>query len=362
MFKKISENYMFYAALVFLIFPVVGILSFGYPLWYSVPTGLFAIFYITIIHAKKRYVLFLSWFYLLAYIGLSTFFINGNMYWFIFYLSNLLVYRFNDDLLRSYRAISFHALVLLINGLAMFSDDIDISVKLFSLTVTVLCYAFLLFNSRSYNENLLQEKVMRQNRQINWLLAENERNRISQDLHDTLGHVFASLSVQSELVSQLLELKQYDKAQQASQQVNQLAKQALFDVRHIVQNLKHHSIEEEIELLKSMLSVANVHVSISQKLDTEQFSAPEQSQLSMILRELGNNLIKHAKATECQITLSSQQHIHRIVYEDNGIGFENVTDETLQSLKDRAANLNGSVEILSWKKPTVIQVTIVREI
>ena len=37
------------------------------------------------------------------------------------------------------------------------------------------------------------------------MIAEQERNRIGQDLHDTLGHVFASLSVKSELVAKLID-------------------------------------------------------------------------------------------------------------------------------------------------------------
>ena len=40
---------------------------------------------------------------------------------------------------------------------------------------------------------------LKKNKYINILIAEQERNRIGQDLHDTLGHVFASLSVKSEL-------------------------------------------------------------------------------------------------------------------------------------------------------------------
>ena len=37
------------------------------------------------------------------------------------------------------------------------------------------------------------------------MIAEQERNRIGQDLHDTLGHVFASLSVKSELAAKLID-------------------------------------------------------------------------------------------------------------------------------------------------------------
>ncbi len=45
----------------------------------------------------------------------------------------------------------------------------------------------------------------RKNRHINTLIAEQERHRIGQDLHDTLGHVFASLSLKSELAYKLID-------------------------------------------------------------------------------------------------------------------------------------------------------------
>ena len=42
--------------------------------------------------------------------------------------------------------------------------------------------------------------------QINLLLAENERSRIGQDLHDSLGHTFAMLSVKTDLALQLFQM------------------------------------------------------------------------------------------------------------------------------------------------------------
>ncbi len=40
-------------------------------------------------------------------------------------------------------------------------------------------------------------------------LAENERNRIGQDLHDSLGHTFAMLSVKTDLPSPTFQMQAY---------------------------------------------------------------------------------------------------------------------------------------------------------
>ena len=70
------------------------------------------------------------------------------------------------------------------------------------------------------------KKIEEKNRYINLLIAEQERQRIGQDLHDTLGHVFASLSIKSELAAKLIDID-IDKAKTEMQSVNQLSKEAL---------------------------------------------------------------------------------------------------------------------------------------
>jgi len=55
----------------------------------------------------------------------------------------------------------------------------------------------------------LKEAQAKQNAQINLLLAENERSRIGQDLHDSLGHTFAMLSVKTDLALQLFQMEAY---------------------------------------------------------------------------------------------------------------------------------------------------------
>ena len=55
----------------------------------------------------------------------------------------------------------------------------------------------------------LKEEKMKQNAKLNLFLAENERSRIGQDLHDSLGHTFAMLSVKTDLSLQLLQMQAY---------------------------------------------------------------------------------------------------------------------------------------------------------
>lgn len=60
--------------------------------------------------------------------------------------------------------------------------------------------------------------------QLNLFLAENKRNRIGRDLHDSLGHTFAMLSLKTELAQQLLKMSQYEQAGKELAEVHDISK------------------------------------------------------------------------------------------------------------------------------------------
>lgn len=59
--------------------------------------------------------------------------------------------------------------------------------------VPVVNYGILVYWMDDRKNKIQRKAIMEKNRTINLLLAENERNRIGRDLHDTLGHVFAAM-------------------------------------------------------------------------------------------------------------------------------------------------------------------------
>lgn len=103
-------------------------------------------------------------------------------------------------------------------------------------------------------KNEIQRKaIMEKNRTINLLLAENERNRIGRDLHDTLGHVFAAMTLKTELALKQLEKEKYDLVKKELEELNQTSRSSMHDVRNIINNLKFRTVSEEIEHLNEFL-------------------------------------------------------------------------------------------------------------
>ena len=197
--------------------------------------------------------------------------------------------------------------------------------------------------------------------QLNLFLAENKRNRIGRDLHDSLGHTFAMLSLKTELAQQLLKMSQYEQAGKELAEVHDISKQSMADVRRIIDNLKSRTLHEELITIQTMLEMSDVRVHLDNQLNIASISPSMQSSITMILLELATNIIKHAQAKHCIIYLISDARNLILDVEDDRIGFEEITGKELHSIRERLTILSGNVEILNHRKLTKIQVVIAIE-
>ena len=85
------------------------------------------------------------------------------------------------------------------------------------------------------NENSNEKQSWKRIAPLIFLLAENERNRIGRDLHDTLGHVFAAMTLKTELALKQLEKEKYDLVKKELEELNQTSRSSMHDVRNIYQ-------------------------------------------------------------------------------------------------------------------------------
>ena len=156
------------------------------------------------------------------------------------------------------------------------------------------------------------------NRTINILSAENERNRIGRDLHDTLGHTFAMMSLKTELALKQMDKEQYDAARKNLEELNQISRDSMYEVREIVNKLKYRTVAEELLELERLFDLSDIVLTVDSSLDLDSLSPVSQSTLSMVLRELANNVIKHSNATLVRLTVSEFETLYQVIIEDNG--------------------------------------------
>jgi signal transduction histidine kinase len=181
-----------------------------------------------------------------------------------------------------------------------------------------------------------------------------ERNRIAQDIHDSLGHLLTTLNVQLEGA---IKLWAHD-PQQAQQFLNaakQLGSSSLREVRQSVaairqDPLEHLSLEEAIAtLLEPAQSLFHIHPVATIHLNT---ALPQQVKLTLyrIVQEALTNIYTHAQATAIAIEVSSTPAGIRLSIWDNGQGFDPAQNQTgfgLQGMRERTLALGGTFHLVS---------------
>ncbi len=357
MLKRIRNIHpLFYMPLAFLAFPVLGVFFFGYPAWTLVITFLFLLGYLFLTHFEENPLTNVCWVFMLLYVVYMTIYVEGGMMWFTFYFNSLLVFRFQDNY-TSFRFLTYDlALLLMIIAGAMLANDLSSRVMIF--LVPFVNYAILVYWMDDRKNEIQERALIEKNRTINLLLAENERNRIGRDLHDTLGHVFAAMTLKTELALKQLEKGKYDLVKKELEELNQTSRASMHDVRNIVNNLKFRTVAEEIDHLNEFFGMTDIDYQLQNDLNLEAMAPLMQSSICMILRELSNNIIKHSQAKNCQIHLFEEDEKMVIRVEDDGIGFDELTGNELKSIRDRLLLVKGDVQILSQQQPTMIQVSI----
>ena len=145
---------------------------------------------------------------MLTYVVGNTAFVAINYIWFFFFLSNLLIYHFGVRSLKSLHVWTFLLTQVLVVGQLLIIQRIEVEFLFYLLVILAFVdlMTFGLIRIRLVED--LKEAQAKQNAQINLLLAENERSRIGQDLHDSLGHTFAMLSVKTDLALSLIHISE----------------------------------------------------------------------------------------------------------------------------------------------------------
>ena len=353
----LKENFPFYISLVFFIFPFIYTITGTYPFYVLYFTIIAVIDYIVILYTKNKYIIFAQWSYLVFYVIYMTITIHPMNMLYSFYLSSLLIWRFHDNY-TTYRTISFLGTInyLMIHiSLASF----NIADKVIMFFFYFLCLASYFLQKRNYEKELLKEERNKRNEHINILLAENERNRIGQDLHDSIGHTFVMLKLKAELAEKYLEKNNIEAAKQELSEISKISKESMNNTRAIINKLKQRSVDEELHIIQDIMTMSNIQIDVKNNI----FNKPTEVQewtLTMILKELANNVIKHSNATECDIIINEDKEQYSLLFSDNGCGFEKINGEELKSIKERLKAVNGEVNIISSKKPTTIKITIIK--
>ena len=170
-----------------------------------------------------------------------------------------------------------------------------------------------------------------------------ERLRFSRDLHDLLGHDLSLIALKAELASKLLPGR-VDQAATEVEQIRELTRSALQQVREAVGGYRRPTLPSELAGAKVALEAAGIELQVEGldgALDPE-----VESVLAWAVREGATNAIRHSGARHAAITVRSGAGTTELEIADDGHGApqHEGAGHGLTGLRERAQAVGGTVE------------------
>jgi two-component system, NarL family, sensor histidine kinase DesK len=172
-----------------------------------------------------------------------------------------------------------------------------------------------------------------------------ERERIARDLHDILGHTLSVIILKSELAARL---SSTDPARAADEirDVERIARDALAQVRSAVRGYRSAGIASELKSARETLETAGIKVEtqIETQMDASALSPAQEGVIALALREAVTNVVRHAQATFCRLTLRRNGPYCELEIHDNGLGGAAEEGSGLTGMRQRVETLGGALE------------------
>jgi two-component system, NarL family, sensor histidine kinase DesK len=189
-----------------------------------------------------------------------------------------------------------------------------------------------------------QNQLRLANNEIEHLAKVAERERIARDLHDVLGHTLSLITLKSELARKLID-RDPERAKLEIQDVENASRAALTDVREAIRGYRSDGIFAELARARAALETAGV--SVECETDSVPLSPAQESVLSLALREAVTNVVRHAAARRCNVSLKKNDTLCTLEVADDGCGAAGPEGNGLRGMRERLEALGGSLRLLS---------------
>lgn len=194
-------------------------------------------------------------------------------------------------------------------------------------------------------------------RQVSEAAAQEERNRLARDLHDSIKQQLFSINVGMATAQERWE-RDPEGARKALADVRRSAREALVEMQAMLHQLRPEALGTAglIEAMREQCEAlgyrtgAEVTLELGEPIPDENLPVGAQEALFRIAQEMLANVARHARAQKVRLWLGRRGEEVVIRIEDDGQGFDpaaTVYGMGLRNLKERAASLRGTLEVAS---------------
>ena len=193
--------------------------------------------------------------------------------------------------------------------------------------------------------------------QAKQLAVVKERHRLARELHDSVTQVLYSMVLYADAARLALAADKSAQASENLQEVRQLARQAMADMRLLLFRLHPPVLEEEglVAALQARLEAIEARAGLQVDLRVEGESClpiATAEELYKISQEALNNVVKHAKAEHVTVHLLFTDQHCQMTIEDDGVGFDVLAAQKegglgLRSIAERVQQIGGTLQVES---------------
>ncbi|PFJ27887.1 histidine kinase [Bacillus anthracis] len=219
----------------------------------------------------------------------------------------------------------------------------------------VMGFAFhLLIVNHKQNESIRKQNAVLEQymSQIERITLAEERNRLSSELHDTVGHAYTSIIMGMETLRTELATEM---GIQRLDSLLEMGRKSIEDVRGYLHQMD--SPCQSPSLIQSLQNLGaefqeHAQVNVSFRTFGEEYELSRQAKIAFVrcLQESLTNAVRHGQGTEIIVSLQFDEQYTRLEVQDNGKG--NVEWQEgfgMNAMKERAMNLQGHLSV--YTKP-----------
>lgn len=216
--------------------------------------------------------------------------------------------------------------------------------------------------------NALEQARLKQEFGIRIIAAqEEERKRLSREIHDGPAQMMANVLMRSSLIERTFREKGIDSAIDELNDLKITVRNALSEVRRIIYDLRPMALDDLgiVPTLKKYMSTImeyneGINITFKSFGEERRISSGHEVAIFRLVQECVNNALKHGKPKEINVKIEWAKNDINVVVKDNGQGFN--TDEVREhsfgiiGMTERVDLLEGKFEIHSviGKGTTVI--------
>lgn len=184
---------------------------------------------------------------------------------------------------------------------------------------------------------------------------EEERKKLSRDIHDGPAQMLANVILRSDLIERIHKEHGIDEAMKEIKSLKGMVRSALYEVRRIIYDLRPMALDDLglVPTLKKYLhTVEDYHKTVISFVTLgEEQRLPSKLEVALfrLVQEAVQNANKHANASEIQVKIERKQDFITVVVKDNGNGFEIGGEKAgsfgLMGMTERVELLEGKMKI-----------------